>query len=535
MASTSSKGRPPAVEKFSQGSTHGPTLARPASGKPRLEKFSQDPPHGPTSTRLTSAQPTSPHEPKLAHLPSEIPPTKPSLATSHKDANAARLTKPLVSEIPDQSSEPMTDDEVDLMEVATTPVMTTPVRLQKHTGATKRPRVESPTPTTSGFRNIEIPKNIFQIPPRLQFASQRSTSSASKTAHGYLAEALQLVKAAQAIDPKFDYIITNLECAIQGKTTTLEQKVDQLLEITKAKANVSKAADRGTATTGTPKASLYSTIAKKGINASSGSTTATSHPQQKPKTTQAEERKLVLQIPDHKKEGLKIDSFTIRNQINKALGATVVAMITRSAKNNVVLTTTKEYSANYLLEKTTMWKHVFDGIGVESAEKPSTWIKLVVHGVSTLHFTDLSLLKEECKTFNPIEVIGNPVWLTKPEKRALQRAGSVVITVSSDAEKKHCLKQGLIIAGERRRVVNYKAYSPKTQCYRCQGYSHDPTTCRKALQCRLCAGNHNTREHKCATCNDSSLCSHVKAKCSNCSGNHTADSTECEIFRSVRL
>jgi hypothetical protein len=362
---------------------------------------------------------------------------------------------------------------------------------------------------------------MFQIPPQLQFESQKSTSSASKTNTGsYLTQALQLVKLAQAIDPKYSYIINSLENAIQGKATTLEHKVDQLLEL---------------ARTSTPSTPLYSTMAKKDINASSKTTAAASQPQQKPKTPEPEDRKLVLQIPGHKKESLKINSFDMRNQINKALRATVVAIVTKSVKGNVVLTTTKDYSANYLLEKQAAWQHVFDGMEVKSAEKPTTWIKLVAHGVPARPFADLSLLKDECSTFNPVKVIGSPIWLTTPEKRKEKRAGSVMLSVSTEAERKHCLKEGLIIAGERVRVVNYKAYSPKTQCYRCQGYSHNPTTCHKAIRCRLCAENHHTRDHKCATCNSSDLCSHTEAKCTNCNGNHTANSIECEIFRSIKL
>jgi hypothetical protein len=171
---------------------------------------------------------------------------------------------------------------------------------------------------------------------------------------------------------------------------------------------------------------------------------------------------------------------------------------------------------------------------VKSAEKPTTWIRLIAHGVPTRPFADLGLFKDECNTFNPVKVTGNPFWLTGPEKRDGKRASSMVFSVTTEAEKKHCLKEGLFIAGERVRVVNYKAYSPRTQCYRCQGYSHNPTTCRKAVKCRLCAESHHTRDHNCTTCNSSNLCSHINAKCSNCSGSHAADSTECEILRSIR-
>ena len=117
---------------------------------------------------------------------------------------------------------------------------------------------------------------------------------------------------------------------------------------------------------------------------------------------------VVLQIPEEKKEGLKIDAFTIQNQINAALKATVVATVRKSFSSNVVLTTTQEYSAKHLLERQNIWQQVFNGYNVISADKPNNWIKLVAHSILTKPFTDLSLLKDECSTFNPVKMTETP-------------------------------------------------------------------------------------------------------------------------------
>ena len=186
-----------------------------------------------------------------------------------------------------------------------------------------------------------------------------------------------------------------------------------------------------------------------------------------------------------------------------------------------------------MLERQTAWQHIFYGLDIMSAEKPTEWIKLVAHGIPTQPFAEnLNLLKDKCSIFNPIKLIQTPRWLTKPEGK---QAGSIVFAVATEAEKKYCLQEGLIIAGLKVKVVNYKAFSPKTQCYKCQGYGHNPTTCRKTTKYRLCAKNYNTRDYKCNVCDSSELCSHMETKCSNCNGNHMANSTDCEVFRAIRL
>ena len=504
---------PPGPEISSSAPAHEPATDRPYPGptKSNPPATTETQPPAQPHPRLEPATPTQTRIP-LAEPPATKPSrTRPDTPAAHASTFALDLDLDLTSESEEDDAEKNTA-MVDPADPPTTPTNTKSSQRPTRFAGTKRPRIDSSPPDFT-----------FRPSRQQQHEPQKPTRSTSKAiaAANYGSEALRLLKLARAIDPKYSHALATLENAIQDKPDKLEQKLDQLLEL--AKANKPSAS-----------APLYSTVAKNGASA----TTNPPHAKQTSKTSEPTARTVVLQVADHHKETLKLDPVSLRNQINKAIQATAVATVTRSTKGNIVLTTTKNHSADHLLEKTASWQHVFDGLQVKSAEKPSTWIRLVAHAIPTQLFggpTDLNVIRDEIHTFNPIKVSGSVGWLTAPDKRQGKRASSIVFTVITEAERKHCLKNGLFIAGEKVQVVNYKAYSPKTQCYRCQGFGHNPATCRKPIKCRLCAGNHHTRDHKCITCNSSNLCGHTEAKCTNCNGNHTANSTECEIFRSIKL
>jgi len=222
----------------------------------------------------------------------------------------------------------------------------------------------------------------------------------------------------------------------------------------------------------------------------------------------------------------------IRDSINQKLGSTVVAKVAISQKENFVITLLPNYRAIEFIEQRPRWESAFEAYGIQGAEQPSTWIKLLAHGVPTRDF-DLNQFKAEVETFNPsIRVKGSPRWLNKPSEE--KRAGSVVFSVATEAEKRAAVGNGLIIAGITVKVEAMKFFTATTQCFRCQGFNHNPQTCTNKYKCRLCAGNHPTRHHKCSTCSASGTYSHLRAKCSNYSGPHTANHTECEVYRAIK-
>ena len=75
----------------------------------------------------------------------------------------------------------------------------------------------------------------------------------------------------------------------------------------------------------------------------------------------------------------------------------------------------------------------------------------MLRGISTADFNNLSemdLVTKEIKTFNKgLAPIGTPYWLTTPEKRANQRAGSVVVAFATAKEASRAIRHRLYIAG----------------------------------------------------------------------------------------
>ena len=500
MASKPPPNRPPDPEKSARHPTHGPKP--PARLDPDELNPDWNPDIADDNSDTSSIASDNDSDNDIDPSPQSAQPTNQPTTQPTDQPTIQTTTQPTTQ----STTQSATDHDMDAPP-------TTPERPKKSTKPAKRPRLNSDELSPTIFRFNQSTTSSSALPPKLQYEPQKSTSSASKaSAISYLQQALLLIKKAQQIDPQLSHLVPSLENAIQGKPTTLEQKIDQLLE----QSNSNKQSQP-----------LYSDMTKKGLSKTATANAAKNQP------TNPKELKLVLKVPDHKKQSLKLDPFGIRNQVNKALRATVVATVSKSGNGNIVLGTTKDYTANYLLERQTAWQDIFQGLEIISAEKPTEWIKLVAHGIPTQPFAeDLNLLKDECSMFNPIKLIQTPRWLTKPEGK---QAGSIVFAVATETEKKYCLQEGLIIAGLKTKVVNYKAFSPKTQCYKCQGYGHNPTTCRKPTKCRLCAKNHHTRDHKCNVCDSSELCSHVETKCSNCNGNHMANSTDCEVFRAIRL
>src|SRR5436190_438053 len=111
------------------------------------------------------------------------------------------------------------------------------------------------------------------------------------------------------------------------------------------------------------------------------------------------------------------DSFFIKEIINLSVIATVTKSFT---SQSIILTTMPEFSADFLLEKKTVWESIFFNIA-QKIEKDVHWSKIVVHGVSIELFLmneGLSLLKEEIETYNPeLKLLKKPIWLSSQDKR----------------------------------------------------------------------------------------------------------------------
>jgi hypothetical protein len=164
----------------------------------------------------------------------------------------------------------------------------------------------------------------------------------------------------------------------------------------------------------------------------------------------------------------------------------------------------------------------------------------VLHNIPTADFntpSGMELVIDEIKTFNKgLQPIGKPYWLSSADKRANQRAGSIVVAFATADEASRAIRHRLFIAGISVRVEKFYATAPTTQCGKCQAFGHIDTYCkRNKPKCKLCGEGHVTQQHACNTCNTKGAkCVHLVPSCANCKGNHTADDRICEVFTSIK-
>lgn len=224
------------------------------------------------------------------------------------------------------------------------------------------------------------------------------------------------------------------------------------------------------------------------------------------------------------------DAHQTRDKINQSLGAKKVATVHKSMKGNLVIKTTPTTTVNDIQAALPQVEKAM-GKKILSAEEPKEWHRLVAHGIPALHFSDF---QNEIAGYNDICVVGTPRWLC-PVKEG-KRAGSVVFSVATEVEKRKCLSYGLNLFGRKTDIEEYRAWNGRTQCFRCQGFGHNPKTCRKRIACGYCNKNHFTRSHRCGKCNNAAGCEHIQLQgtCVNCKGDHNPRDLRCPIVKTHR-
>ena len=156
--------------------------------------------------------------------------------------------------------------------------------------------------------------------------------------------------------------------------------------------------------------------------------------------------------------------MAIRDTINQKLGSTIVAKVATSQKNNFIITLLPNYRAMEFINQKPSWESTFEAYGIQGVEEPSLWLKLIAHRVSIRNF-NLSLFTTEVETFNlNVRVKGTSRWLNQPFEN--KRAGLVVFSIATEAEKQTCIQKGLTIAGIAAKVEAVKAFTATTQCFR---------------------------------------------------------------------
>jgi hypothetical protein len=445
----------------------------PLTKLPQPTELSRNPRQPRTTTTTTAANKT------IAANTANPAPTTPTTPTTK--AAEATPQKPKKAQ-PQPPIFDLVTREVDMPDI----VFLTPKK------GTKRTRVESPQKQDD---NNTTGPGFVPMPP------QKSTSLASKE---LVDEALALVKRAADLNPKYLPLMRAL--------------IHEAEAATSATASIASTADT-TNTTNTAE-TLYSDVVKK--NTKITKPTQQQHPQ--PNVTPKPETKQVVVITEGQAQ---VNPLQVRNNINRSLKSTVVTAVKTTEKGNVVLYCTTK--PEVLISQFPKWKEAIPA--AKQAVKPGAWVKLVAHGVP-YHPQDCDIseiFKSEVETFNPVKVKGRWNYLKKPTEAS--RHVSIAFAVETEDEAKYIRKNGLYVAGVHCKIANFRAFGPRTQCFQCQGYGHNPRTCHKPQRCRLCADDHFTWDHECGTCKATKLCEHVK--CVNCSGHHPSDYKGCEVYKTI--
>src|SRR5438034_7550986 len=163
----------------------------------------------------------------------------------------------------------------------------------------------------------------------------------------------------------------------------------------------------------------------------------------------------------------EIDSMKIRNQINQELEKqlklaankpVLAAIIKSQIQQNVVLITTDNYNADFLIQHEKIWSKFFK---YATTRKDFTWHKIVAHDIPTDIFNcskELDLLKQEIEIYNGIQPIAIN-WLSTSQNRQEKMHASAVIAFDSEEAAQKALKKRLLIADISIKTAIFKAKS----------------------------------------------------------------------------
>ena len=136
---------------------------------------------------------------------------------------------------------------------------------------------------------------------------------------------------------------------------------------------------------GTPRATpSFVSVASTGTTPSSGPYEWTTvQPKAKPKPKAEKPAKSNRLILVQSVATTELSSLALRNAFNKAfvnkgVAGPVVATVSRTLGRNIVVSTTSQFSADYLLENQPIWEHL---VPFKLAQKDEPWHKVVLHGI----------------------------------------------------------------------------------------------------------------------------------------------------------
>lgn len=268
--------------------------------------------------------------------------------------------------------------------------------------------------------------------------------------------------------------------------------------------------------------------------------TLTKRPAKEPQQLSVRSRQIVLL----RAIGVPINPLEVRNKINQAfintktIAGPVLATVQKAAtSNNIILTTTAQFNAEWLLEHKAIWAPF---LHFSTAQLNQPWYKVVVHGLPLKDDNsedNLPNISPELSMYNPgFHPVGNPYWLTSKAKRESgQSQGSAIVSFKTEEEAKRAISKGLFMFAMKSRVEKFEQIPFSTQCSHCLAYGHLAAKCTKSPNCKFCGKDHTSSQHLCTICSaKGKSCQHTILECSNCTEQHRGDSKMCEVYLATR-
>jgi hypothetical protein len=331
---------------------------------------------------------------------------------------------------------------------------------------------------------------------------------------------------------------------------SLEKKVDYLLSLVNEQIETDEQTDHA-AGRGKPKPTWSQVAAGTPINSSlkgKGKGKAAAKTPTTPATmenTKAQRRFMIIREPE---ETSTFQPHRIRDAINNALTTSnaptelKVASVSINPRGNIVILTTENCNSRDILEyKEAIETAVRETDGkTRNVHTTDHWHKLLVHGVSLFAFPDnesgLSGFRDEIETYNPhVQLMTQPRYLTRPEKRAGKNHSSMVIALQNEEDASRVERSGVYLRGVKMKTGKFIATRPFDQCVRCARFGHSWQRCKGQETCRMCAGNHLTSRHECNICNiKGKPCTHTKLLCIHCTGHHRSTDPTCPKIQELR-
>jgi len=396
------------------------------------------------------------------------PPTLPVLSTADADSsegtdtNADNGIDDILMEVVELDPKDFATQPTISEATATTPALPTGIRNSRW--ATANAEVASVTPQGAMSNTFRPRKSV-----------QPSATKAA-AARELVTDCLAHLQLAAQLDPHLEDLLRLAESSVKGyKHTKLHPNSNVSADTQKPTKATTSYADVASGASNGPAIISYTTSSTKGFakpqqysTRAPGNTTHNQDPTPR--------RFAVLESRGTHPDPTPLECIKLRDNINKSLGAQIVAEARVSIHHNLVLFPVRGTPVADILTHYSKWRHVLLN-AYHEPYVPDQWIKLIAHGVPS--FLDQQGPLAESFThelsFSQIKVKGTPYWLNAPTNK---QAGSVCFAVATSAEADQALR-GLRIASVFCKVVKKAAFTNTTKCFRCQGVGHNPRICRR--------------------------------------------------------